>query len=208
MVNYYMDNPDAPICFSFADFSYWCFACDSYVEHPLLDHTKFFYLQKFGETDTQKEVLDKIRASKQDAVINEDEEDEEEESPLPAASAAQASATNDDEEEKKTDEVDDLVEGMQKLNVDDSVEPGQEPDIAAHYQQEYAQWVRNQYEHAQKAQEEVEEKDPSDFTYEDLVEGLKAGKFKKILVMTGAGISVSAGIPDFRTPGTGLYDNL
>jgi len=77
--------------------------------------------------------LDKIRASKQDAVINEDEEDEEEESPLPAASAAQASATNDDEEEKKTDDVDDLVEGMQKLNVDDSVEPGQEPDIAAHY---------------------------------------------------------------------------
>jgi NAD+-dependent protein deacetylase sirtuin 2 len=47
-----------------------------------------------------------------------------------------------------------------------------------------------------------------DNTIQSFIEYIKESKCKNIIVMTGAGISTSAGIPDFRTPGTGLYDNL
>lgn len=45
-------------------------------------------------------------------------------------------------------------------------------------------------------------------TIEALAEYMKSGKAKNVVVMTGAGISTSAGIPDFRSPDTGLYANL
>jgi NAD-dependent deacetylase sirtuin 2 len=47
-----------------------------------------------------------------------------------------------------------------------------------------------------------------DCSVKGLAKYIEDGKARKIVLMTGAGISVSAGIPDFRTPGSGLYDNL
>uniref|UniRef100_A0A671V303 NAD-dependent protein deacetylase n=1 Tax=Sparus aurata TaxID=8175 RepID=A0A671V303_SPAAU len=47
-----------------------------------------------------------------------------------------------------------------------------------------------------------------ELTLEGVAQYIKSGKCKNILCMVGAGISTSAGIPDFRSPGTGLYANL
>ena len=48
----------------------------------------------------------------------------------------------------------------------------------------------------------------SSFDLRGVAEYIATKQCRNIVVMCGAGISVSAGIPDFRTPGTGLYDNL
>ncbi len=42
---------------------------------------------------------------------------------------------------------------------------------------------------------------------EKIAESISDGP-SKIVVMAGAGLSVPSGIPDFRSPGSGIYDNL
>ena len=44
-------------------------------------------------------------------------------------------------------------------------------------------------------------------TEEELFDGLAAGTYRRVVVCTGAGVSVPAGIPDFRSKG-GLFETI
>ena len=47
-----------------------------------------------------------------------------------------------------------------------------------------------------------------ELTLEGIAKYIASDKCHKIITMAGAGISTSAGIPDYRSEGTGLYNNL
>ncbi|XP_076971319.1 NAD-dependent protein deacetylase sirtuin-3, mitochondrial isoform X4 [Tamandua tetradactyla] len=46
------------------------------------------------------------------------------------------------------------------------------------------------------------------FSLQDIAELIRTRTCHRVVVMAGAGISTPSGIPDFRSPGSGLYSNL
>lgn len=73
--------------------------------------------------------------------------------------------------------------------------------------QSTSEWLRNLFQNLTLKAEDSEQV-LDEVSFEGIARYIKSGKCKKIITMAGAGISTSAGIPDFRSPDTGLYHNL
>lgn len=73
----YNEKEKNPIALSFADFSYWCYECDSYVISKYLNHVqKHFYAQKFGADKgvshlTEYALINNSKATMKDRAVAE-----------------------------------------------------------------------------------------------------------------------------------------
>jgi NAD-dependent deacetylase sirtuin 2 len=165
---------------SFSDLSTWCYNCDTYIKHPSLQlHLDALHRSKFsGNIGNSNEGKGNIPEKEEETVQDNKGTNEK-----------AADAENEIENAK------DMHDGGGK-----SPEEGEEVPL------EVLQQLLSRVQ--LKTEVPPPEKILSALTLEGVADFINSGKCKNIIVMTGAGVSVAAGIPDFRTPGTGLYYNL
>ena len=114
-------------------------------------------------------------------------------------SASLKSETEEEEEEEKDDEEEDVSSLLERLALGDEKRDGEEKNYksSSSFPSSLASGQPVVGGNALKTKD-----------LRGVAEYVNSDACKNIVVMCGAGVSVSAGIPDFRTPGTGLYDNL
>lgn len=88
------------------------------------------------------------------------------------------------------------------LKKDDDIHDNEEPEMS----QARREWLRDYV--AVSMGIRTIPKVLDEVSFEGIARYIASGKAHNIITMAGAGISTSAGIPDYRSPGTGLYDQL
>ncbi|XP_043274439.1 NAD-dependent protein deacetylase sirtuin-2 isoform X2 [Venturia canescens] len=117
----------------------------------------------------------------------------------------------DKSQEKEEDEkaLRDLGDSQSDKTAGASSEKPENKDSGIEKIRKYFSEKLKMYDSTDSAKSETKEKKILDtLDLDGVVEYIKQKNCRKIITMAGAGISTSAGIPDFRSPSSGLYHNL
>jgi len=187
------------ISLSFSDLSIWCYECDSYITHPSLKNLiDVIHTKKFSEP-LPPNIADGLRAM--GFQVNQAE--------IPKEEKGVKSEEKGAKSEKKEDSVAPSEENQEEEEIKGSEIANELKDLDVAEIEKLIENLNILQSKSEIPSASVASAQALDeLSIEGVARGIKSGKFINIITMCGAGISVSAGIPDFRTPGTGLYDNL
>jgi len=163
------------IAVSFSDASIWCYSCDSYIDSVELSQVRRVVGQvKFAQVDADHSSSHTTLPPIEEADMEEEDEAVEED-----VGQLNVRGSSIQDLTKINIDTDVRMDG----NGDDDEDDDDDGDID--FEDIFA----------------ISNLNAPSFSYIQLLDGLRKQEYRRVVFLTGAGISVAAGIPDFRTPG-------
>eukprot|EP00762_Andalucia_godoyi_P000959 ANDGO_03736.mRNA.1 NAD-dependent protein deacetylase Sirt2 len=194
-------SPQHSIVISFSDLSCYCYACDDYITSPQLDSLRSaVYQAKFGTVSGSEASQGESASHALPSAISS--------TPTAAETEYSNSSTSDGGTSSSGSAVSNELqsEGQNShafLSSETTVE-SEDPQMDA-FEAAICGLSLSSLSRTPSRNVDVTNLDPDMVR---LARELVSGRYRNVLCLVGAGVSVACGIPDFRSPGTGLYDNL
>lgn len=198
------------IAVSLADLSAWCHECDAYLHDPVLDPI----VQRLEQLKFEEVGLEPKKKKLKSAHHHHHHHhhstgsNDDPSSGIAGQSSANENDENDDDEEEEEDDESNDEEEEEEEEEDASDSSEQSPTIISVANAVARGVPIEMFTQQQNEEEEIDYPfDTLPTSLEDVAAFIQSDKCRNIVILAGAGMSVSAGIPDFRSA-DGLYATM